>query len=334
MRSIAVIAATFLSCVAVMAQGLSLDAISRLNELFLTGLEWADHTNQITEAATQFEEAMNYAREAEGGQRPHDPTGRYGDLVRNYLTVAKIIQAETVATDFDETPFAVSWKDFYSCHTRDGAVTALRNYSEALGNAVSRGEYDQKRYDDLRTEVNRISSAADQLQRILEKSAFINLFEMDWLAIQNQVKPSLVVLIDAIDEKRKALAASIPRVRTSKSKLDSNLQELIGVECNLAGAWAGTIAIEDEVVPMAMEIRGQPGAYKITYGLKGKWNTNPCVVVLNAGERRLDLRPSCSPPSNSLRISLSFAGSYTSLTGLETDDIDGDVRYPIAMQRR
>jgi hypothetical protein len=324
----------FLSSAGAMAQGLSLEAVARLNELFLTGAEWANHTRQIVGAATRFEEALRYAREAEAGQRPHDPTGRYGSLVGDYLSVAKAIQSETVATDFDEAPFTVSWKDYYGCHTRDGAVTTLRDYSEALGNAISRGEYDQKRYGDLMGETNRVRSAADQLQRILEKSAFLNLFAMDWLAIENQVKPSLAVLFDAIDKKQKALAASVPRVRARKSNLDGNLHQLIGVECNLAGAWAGTITVEDQVIPMAMEIRGEPGSYKITYSLKGKWNNNPCVIVLNAGERRLDLRPSCNPPSNSLRISLSFAASYTSLTGIETDDEDSLVRFPIVMQRR
>jgi hypothetical protein len=86
--------------------------------------------------------------------------------------------------------------------------------------------------------------------------------------------------------------------------------------------------------PMILEIRGAPGSYQISYGIQDRVNKKPCIVTLNVNERRLVWRPSCSPPSNSYRFTVDFAASFTSLTGLETDELDPEIKYPITMQRQ
>ena len=317
---------------------LSVDDIAALNELFLRSAEWADHYREFKEAGDQFFDAAHYAAQADQGVRPTPPDSRWEKLTSNYDSASKKMASEQLATDFDETPFIVSWTDWRGCHTREHAIEVLRQYSEALGNAAARGEDDLTRYADYHSEVIAIQTAVDTLQRILEKHIsdfqLVIGFEMDWLALNNQVKPSLIELRDVIEKKQKQLSSAVKLVRTRKSNLDGNLAQLISNECSLAGNWSGTIAIEGENKPITTEISGDPGNYKITYSIDGRRNANFCLIAISANERRLDFRPSCSAPANSLRFSLSFAASFTSLTGIETDGQDADVRYPIAMTRR
>lgn len=319
-----------------LAQGLSLSAVERLNELFLSSAEWLNHYNEISERAEQFSDAARFAAQADQGERPTQPDSRWKSLVSDYLRAAKAVAAEPLSTDFDETPFIVDWRDWRGCHTREHAIVVLQAYSQALGEAASRGQNDEEWYAELMKEATATRQAVDILQRFLEKhmSDFTDYINMDWLALENQVIPTLADYTGVLQAKQKALARVVPLIRTRKLNLDGNLKLLLGADCSLAGTWAGTIVMEDGVKHMTMEIRGDPGQYNITYSIDGRANKDFCLVALNTKERRLDFRASCKSPASSLRFSLVFAQSFTSLTGMETDDTDQFVNFPIAMQRQ
>jgi hypothetical protein len=153
----------------------------------------------------------------------------------------------------------------------------------------------------------------------------------DFLALMNQVKPGLAGLIGVAQTRKDELGRALQKLRTRKANLDGNLNQLRSTDCNLAGTWAGSITMEDVNRPITLEMRGEPGHYDITYSIQGRPNNGICVLALNTRERRLDFRPSCA---SSLRFSLTFAGSFTALSGIETDEDDQAVRYPLSMQRR
>jgi hypothetical protein len=313
------------------AQSLSPDAVARLNELFLRSLEIGNAYNTVDTTAKQVSDAVRYAQQAEEKQKPIDPNTDWKTIISNYTAATKTIKSEKLATDFDETPFSVSWMDFWACHTRDGAVSVLEQYSNAFGAAIDRGLGADARYASLLNDFRTMDDGATEMMNLL--APFVNDFgaASDFLALMNQVKPGLADLIDITQKRKDELERALQRVRTRKSNLDGNLNQLRSTDCDLAGTWSGSITMEGVNQPMTLEMRGQPGHYDITYSIQGRPNKNICVLAQNTKERRLDFRPFCA---SSLRFSLTFAGSFTSLTGIESDDDDTDVRYPLSMQRR
>src|ERR1700741_2018757 len=131
------------------AQSLSPDAVARLNELFLRSLEIGNAYNTVDTTAKQVSDAVRYAQQAEEKQKPIDPNTDWKTIISNYTAATKTIKSEKLATDFDETPFSVSWMDFWACHTRDGAVSVLEQYSNAFGAAIDRGLGADARYASL-----------------------------------------------------------------------------------------------------------------------------------------------------------------------------------------
>jgi hypothetical protein len=186
------------------------------------------------------------------------------------------------------------------------------------------------RYASLLTDFRTMDDGATKMMDAL--APFVNDFgaASDFLALMNQVKPGLADLINVTQKRKDDLDRALQKVRTRKYNLDGNLGQLRNTDCNLAGTWSGNITMEGVNQPMTLEIRGQPSHYDITYSIQGRRNNGICVLNLNAKERRLDFRPFCA---SSLRFSFTFAQSFTSLSGIETDDEDGDVRYPLFMRR-
>ena len=229
------------------------------------------------------------------------------------------------------TPFTVSWKDFWACHTRDGAVSILEQYSNAFGAAIDRGSAAESRYVSQLNDFRTMDEGATEMMNLL--APLVNDFGAanDFLTLMNQVKPGLADLINVTQKRKDELDRALQKVRTRKGNLDGNLNQLRSTDCNLAGTWSGNITMDDVNRPMTLEIRGEPGHYDITYSIQGRPNMNICVLALDTKERRLEFRPFCA---SSLRFSLTFAGSFTSLSGIETDDIDAAVSYPLSMQRR
>jgi hypothetical protein len=331
-RLFSLIFLTFLATsVSTYAQSLSPDAVARLNELFLRSLEIGDAYNTVDTTAEHVSDAVRYAQQAEDKQTPINPNTDWKTIISNYTVAAKTIQSEKLVTDFDETPFTVSWMEFWACHTRDGAVSVLEQYSNAFGAAIERGLTADARYASLLNDFRTMDDGATKMMNLL--APFVNDFGAanDFLALMNQVKPSLADLINVTQKRKDELERALQKVRTRKSNLDGNLSQLRSTDCNLAGTWSGSITMEGVNQPLTLEIRGQPSHYDITYSIQGRPNKDICVLALNAKEHRLDFRPFCA---SSLRFSLTFSGSFTSLTGIETDDDDSDVRYPLSMQRR
>jgi hypothetical protein len=179
-----------------------------------------------------------------------------------------------------------------------------------------------------------IQAAATELQRLIEKTPLLFGTDMLWLELQNSVLPSIGDLLSVARARAKELDTALPLLKLRKSNLDANVKSLEGIECNLAGRWKGTIAIEGTSFPMTLEITGAPGSYQFSYGIKDKTNSKPCIVAMNANERRLVWRPACVGPAKIYKFEVNLSASYTSLSGRETDDTDSATDYPIAMQRQ
>lgn len=313
---------------------LSLDAITRINELLLRSAELANAYGEISDAASGYSNAVNWAADAARGVRPTDPDPQWSKAVASYAAAAATIKSDTFAVTFDEAPFSVSLTELYACHLRDNSLELLRRSSTAFQGALDRGEIAQQDLRGVIKDAAAIQAAATQLQRLLEKRP--NLFGADmlWLELQNSVLPSIGELLSVARARAKELGTALPLLRLRKSNLDGNVKSLEGIECNLAGLWKGTIAIEGMPFPMTLELTGAPGNYQFSYGIKGKINSKPCIVALNASERRLVWRPACVGPAKIYKFEVNLTASYTSLSGRETDDTDSATEYPIAMQRQ
>lgn len=314
------------------AQGLlSVDATARLNELFLRTAEVTNAINDVAGAAGEVSDAVRYAQQAENRERPLSPDDDWDKVVASYKAAAKKIQDEELATSFDETPFTISWKEFSACHTRDGALAVLDDYSSAFGRAVDRGTAAQARYDDLIEQSLTMNKGANKMIEILaplptEAGAVGHVMQL-----LNNVLPAISELLNAARAKKKKLDPALEKVKSRKDNLDFNVDQLRKSECNLSGNWSGTIVMFDVSRQMTLELRGEPGSYTVGYGIEGKFNSKPCVAAVSAPEKRLDFLPHCN---SSLRFSLSFSDSYTSLSGVETDQDDPEIRFPIAMQKQ
>ena len=88
--------------VSVLAQGLSPDAIARLNELFLQSLEIGNAYNTVDDTAEKVSDAVRYAQQAENNQRPINPNTDWKTIVSKYAAATRLIQSEQLATEFDE----------------------------------------------------------------------------------------------------------------------------------------------------------------------------------------------------------------------------------------
>lgn len=317
------------------AQTISPDAVARINELLLTSIEAGDAINEISDTANLVSDAVRYAQQAENHEKPLKADADWDKVISHYKAAAEVIRSEPLATAITDSDFQVTWKDFLGCHTRNSALSDLESFSKALGAAAERGNAAAAKYQKLTADLLTIIAGANKMIEVLvpltisDPGATAHVFKL-----LNGVLPAVSELLEISRKKQAEVDKSLPIVRMRKENLDGNISQLRATECSLAGSWAGTITVEGLTQPMTVDIRGEPGRYSVSYSIAGKPNSTPCILSINAKERRLDFRPSCSPPANSLRFSLNFSESFTSLAGRETDEGDAEASFPIVMQRK
>lgn len=311
---------------------MNLDAatVSHLNNLFMGGIELFTAHQEISSIASDFSNAVRFGQQLAAGEAPADPGSHWSALTRNYLQASQRIASNPLETEFNEKPFQWDWREYRGCHTRDGTLEKMAGYSSAMASALLAGEEASSRQALLLQELTQIGLAVSELKRLLEIAPQLFNVQMDWLALQNSVGPAVSELSITINSRQKNLKNAISKLNIAKNNFDYNLKLLRDSPCSLAGAWAGEIVLEGETISMRLEIQGDPGAYSIGYALAGRANNKPLIETIDSTARRIEFRPS---PTSSLRFMLDIAASYTAMTGIEVDESDPYVRYPILLRR-
>ena len=306
------------------------EAVSHLNNLFMRGAELLNAYREISGVASEFSDAVRFGQQLAAGENPADPGSRWSALAQSYQQASQHIESRPLETDFDERLFQWDWREYHGCHTRDDALVKMEGYSNAMAGALLAGENASNEQAFLLQELSRISLAVSELKKLLEIAPQVFNVQMDWLALQNSVGPAVSELSRAVEVRQRILVGAIRKLSIAKENFDSNLNLLRTSPCSLAGAWAGEIVLEGEAISMSLEIRGDPGAYSVGYALASRANNEPFIEKIDSSARRIEFKPS---PTSSLRFILDIAASYTAMTGIEIDEVDPYVRYPILLKR-
>ncbi|WP_156437044.1 hypothetical protein [Sinorhizobium sp. Sb3] len=316
------------------AWALSVEQVSRANDLFVLGSEVLLAFKDIDDTASEFQDALRFAHELAAGNATLEGGSRWQKLASTYRDAADKLQKQSLPTAFDESRYSVSWRDFAACHTRDQSLLLLDGYSAELNAAAVRGAEMAAKLTAQSEDLASISAAVTELVELLENVPLLLKVEWDWYDLRVNVGPSAAELKRTIDGRRMEIAAAIERLKARKDNLDQNIDDLRKTECWLVGRWVGTINIEGTQFPMTLEITGEPANYSLVYSLNGKTASGVCIEQADGRSRRIVFRPSCQGPGSIYQFSLSVSEAYDAVSGVETDTDNPEAKIVIDLRRQ
>lgn len=204
---------------------------------------YLDRIVQIITAGQDFNESFEriqqveaFLKKVEAGEKPEvNFTVHWNDLITQLRGRAAKIRATPILHDFDRSAYAISLEDLNDCNKKTINFEKLEKYRKEFDNEVFLDKANLKSFDILIAKLETNLAGLEEFSKLCIKYAEIPGYSAilpdEILDIQLKVKPAVADVISAVSGQKRKLQQEIPKMETSLSNLDGNIQLLKSMLC-------------------------------------------------------------------------------------------------------